>query len=332
MNPSIPNRRTRAVGLLSGGLDSTLAAKLMLEQGIDVLAVNFTSPFCTCTPKKAGCAAVVTAVKQLGGIHLKQFALREEYLEMVRKPKHGYGSALNPCVDCRIMKIRKAGEYMQKVGADFLFTGEVLGQRPMSQHKPALALIDRDSGFQGLILRPLSARYFKPTLPETTGLVDRDKLLGLTGRTRTPQISLAAEKNIRDYPCPAGGCLLTDKNFASRLKDYFVYADKPRMRDMPLLKIGRHFRLPGYDKIIVGRNAQECRQMENMSAAGSHLLVPLNFSGPTVLLQGNAIEAAIAKMLHYTNRRVPDPARISHRYGGKNKVISWQNDDGNKSR
>jgi len=332
MNPSILNRRTRAIGLLSGGLDSTLAAKLMLEQGIEVLAANFTSPFCTCTPKKAGCAAVVTAVKQLGGIRLKQFALREEYLEMVRNPKHGYGSALNPCIDCRIMKIKKAGEYMQKVGADFLFTGEVLGQRPMSQHKWALALIDRDSGFQGLILRPLSARYLEPTLPETTGLVDRGKLLDLSGRSRKPQISLAAEKNIRDYPCPAGGCLLTDKNFASRLKDYFVYTDKPRMRDMPLLKIGRHFRLPGDDKIIVARNEQECRQLKNIFVEGSHLLEPLNFSGPTVLLQGSAIEAAIVKMLHYTNRLVPEPARISHRYGGKNKVISWKNNAGNKSR
>jgi tRNA U34 2-thiouridine synthase MnmA/TrmU len=172
-------KRTKAVGLLSGGLDSTLAAKLVLGQGIEVYAVNFTS----------GCAAVVTAVKELGNIPLKQVALRDEYLEMVRKPKHGYGSGMNPCIDCRIMKIQKAGEYMREIDAAFLFTGEVLGQRPMSQHKHALELIDRESGMGGYTLRPLSAAQLEPTIPEVNGLVDRRKLLGISGRSRKKQIS-----------------------------------------------------------------------------------------------------------------------------------------------
>ena len=166
--------KIRALGLLSGGLDSTLAAKLMLEQGIEVYAINFTSPFCTCTPKKAGCAAVITAIKGLGGIPLKRVRLGDEYLEIVRNPKYGYGSGLNPCIDCRIFKIRKAVDHLRVIGASFLFTGEVIGQRPMSQHKSAINLIDRVSDLRGQILRPLSAIYMEPTIPEKKGWVDRN--------------------------------------------------------------------------------------------------------------------------------------------------------------
>lgn len=313
--------KLKAVGLLSGGLDSTLAAQLMLEQGIEVYAINFTSPFCTCTPKKAGCAAVITAVRGLGGVNLKQIALRDEYLEMVRNPRHGYGSEMNPCIDCRIMKIREAGKYMRKIGAAFLFTGEVLGQRPMSQRKAAIELIDRESGYPGYILRPLSARHFDPTVPELKGWVDRSKLLAISGRSRKIQISLAAEKGIRDYPCPAGGCLLTDKNFAEKLRDYFDHTPRPRIRDIALLKIGRHFRLADGGKIIVARNQQECKILENLSGNDSRFLVPRNFKGPTVLLQGNALEEAVAKMLHYTSRMVPDTARITQNHRGKETVI-----------
>lgn len=178
-------QKIRAIGLLSGGLDSTLAAKLMLEQGIDVYVINFTSPFCTCTPKKAGCAAVITAVKELDGIPLKRIALKDEYLEIVRNPMHGHGSGMNPCIDCRIMKIRKAGKYMHEMGASFVFTGEVLGQRPMSQHRAAIDIIDRESGLKDYILRPLSAANFKPTVPEIKGWVDRSKLLDISGRSRS---------------------------------------------------------------------------------------------------------------------------------------------------
>ncbi|MBW2028158.1 MAG: 7-cyano-7-deazaguanine synthase [Deltaproteobacteria bacterium] len=149
--------KTKAVGLLSGGLDSTLAAKILMDQGIEVYAINFTSPFCTCTPKSAGCAAVITAVRELGGIPLRRIALRDEYLEIVRNPRFGYGSGMNPCIDCRIEKIRRAGDYMREIGASFLFTGEVLGQRPMSQHRKALRIIDENSGLKGHILRPRCA-------------------------------------------------------------------------------------------------------------------------------------------------------------------------------
>jgi tRNA U34 2-thiouridine synthase MnmA/TrmU len=313
--------KIKAVGLLSGGLDSTLAAKLMLEQGIEVHAINFTSPFCTCTPKTAGCAAVITAVRELGDIPLRRVALRDEYLEMVRNPKHGYGSGLNPCIDCRVVKVRKAGEYMRAIGASFLFTGEVLGQRPMSQYKQAMELIDRESGFQGYILRPLSATHFKPTIPEQEGWVDRNKLLGISGRSRKSQMSLAAEKGIRDYPCPAGGCLLTDKNFAERMRDYFTFTEQTSMKDIPVLKAGRHFRLDNNEKIIVARNEQECKMLKELCPERDHLLAPLGFPGPVVILQGSSLDAAVEKMLRYTKRTVRGDARITHSYRGKTEIL-----------
>jgi tRNA U34 2-thiouridine synthase MnmA/TrmU len=316
-------KNIKAVGLLSGGLDSTLAAKMMLEQGIEVHAINFTSPFCTCTPKKAGCAAVVTAVKALGKIPLKQVAMRDEYLEMVRNPKHGYGKGINPCIDCRILKIKKAGDYMRKIGASFLFTGEVLGQRPMSQHKQAIAIIDDDSGLKGHILRPLSANHFEATVPEREGWVKREKLLGISGRSRKTQIALAAEKDIRDYPCPAGGCLLTDKYFSERMRDYLKFTDKPSIRDIPLLKVGRHFRLEGGDKLIVARNEQECKTLQNLYREKDHLLTPIDFPGPILILQGNSIQAAIEKMLHYTKPVYRKNVRINCLHRGKNQILTF---------
>lgn len=315
-------KKIRAVGLLSGGLDSTLATRLLLDQEIDVHAINFTSPFCLCTPKSAGCAAVVTAVRGLGNIPLKQVALKDEYLEMVRHPRHGYGSGMNPCIDCRIMKIKKAGEFMRKIGASFLFTGEVLGQRPMSQHRQAIDIIDRDSGLHGYILRPLSAALFEPTIPEVEGWVQRDRFLGISGRSRKPQMALAAEKGISDYPCPAGGCLLTDKNFAHKLSDYFRFQGKPTMRDIPLLRVGRHFRLENGDKIIVARDEEECKRLTNLCRETEHLFVPSDFTGPVVILQGESLKTALEKMLRYTKRSVNKSSCVDHLFMGKSETVT----------
>jgi tRNA-uridine 2-sulfurtransferase len=295
----------KAVGLLSGGLDSTLAAQLMIEQGIDVHAINFTSPFCQCTPKSSCCASIVDAVHQLGDIPLQRVVLGDDYLNMIASPRHGYGRGMNPCLDCRIMKLRKAGEYMREIGAAFLFTGEVLGQRPMSQHKRALALIDRDSGLGDVTVRPLSALHFEPTLPEREGWIDRAKLLSIQGRSRKEQIGLARDRGIADYPCPAGGCLLIDKNFAKRMRDYLQHIPQPRLNDIPLLKTGRHFRLPNGDKVIVARDEAEGKRLTELHRPDDHLLTPENFSGPLVLLQGSAIDAAIEKLLTYT-RKLPE--------------------------
>jgi tRNA U34 2-thiouridine synthase MnmA/TrmU len=311
----------QAVGLLSGGLDSTLAAKIMLEQGISVFAVNFVSPFCTCTPKNAGCAAVNTAVEELGAVPLKRIALKDDYLEMVRNPRHGRGSGMNPCIDCRLMKIRHAGRYMEEIGASFLFTGEVLGQRPMSQHRQAIETIDRESGLRGYILRPLSALQLEPTVPEERKWVRRDALLGISGRSRKTQMSLADRKGIADYPCPAGGCLLTDVHFSRKLKDYFSHTETPSMKDIPLLKVGRHVRLNGSNKVIVARNEKECGRLSTLSGENDHLFIPRKFSGPTVILQGDAREYAVATLLRYTKKSIPRNAEIIHVHRGGEECL-----------
>ena len=248
-------------------------------------------------------------------------AMKDEYLEIVQDPKHGYGSGMNPCLDCRILKIKKAGAYMREIGASFLFTGEVLGQRPMSQHRRSINLIDRESGYKGYILRPLSARHFEPTIPEEKGFVDRNKLLAITGRSRKIQMSLAAEKGINDYPCPAGGCLLTDKYFAGRLRDYLKYTKFPSMRDIPLLKTGRHFRLENGDKIIVARNERECHLLKKLCDENDHLFDPVDFSGPTVVLQGNSVEDAVEKLLYYTKRASSEKVDIVHSHRGSDEIV-----------
>jgi len=299
-----------AIGLLSGGLDSTLAAKLLIDQGIEVCAVNFVSPFCTCTPKSAGCASVITAVKQLGGIPLKRIVLGDDYLEMVKSPKYGYGRGVNPCIDCRIMKIRKAAEYMREIDASFLFTGEVLGQRPMSQHRRAMDIIDKESGIAGFILRPLSAGVLSPTIPEQEGWVNRDLLLTITGRSRKRQLSLASEKGIHDFQCAAGGCLLTDKNFALRMKDYLSHCDKPSCADMHLLKIGRHFRLANGDEIVVAHDDNEGTRLLQLRCDRATILAAENFSAPVVLLRGIDKASALRKMLEYTKHTIAENAEI----------------------
>ena len=245
--------KIKAVGLLSGGLDSTLAVKLLVDQGIEIIAYNLRTPFCTCE-SKGGCGAAAAAARF--GVEIVTEFAGDEYIELVKSPRHGRGSAMNPCIDCRIFILRRAKELMQNRGAAFCFTGEVLAQRPMSQHRRALALIVKEAGLEGKILRPLSAHLFKPTDAENENLVDRSRLLDIRGRSRKKQIALAAELGVTDYPCPAGGCLLTDKNFAARLADAFAHGED-RLRDINLLKLGRQFRLPSGAKAVVGRNEGE---------------------------------------------------------------------------
>ncbi|MFH1707160.1 MAG: hypothetical protein ABIF71_04500 [Planctomycetota bacterium] len=208
----------KAVGLLSGGLDSTLALRIVKDMGIEIHAINFTSPFCSCTSKRSTCSAAAAAAGKLA-IPMQSVALGEEYLAIVRNPPHGYGAGANPCVDCRILKLKKAGEYMSAIGACFLVTGEVVGQRPMSQKLQQLLHIEKEAGLQGLVVRPLSAQALPETIPEQRGWVIRAGFLAITGRSRKPQIGLAAELGIGDYPCPAGGCKLTEKGFSRKVFD-----------------------------------------------------------------------------------------------------------------
>ncbi len=274
----------KAISLLSGGLDSILATKLMLDQGIEVEALNFVTTFCTCTRK--GCQSAAKVAAEKFGIPLKIFNIQEEYLEVVKNPKHGYGSHMNPCIDCRIMIFKKAKEYMEQIGASFLFTGEVLGERPMSQRRDAIMLIEKEAGLKGLVVRPLSAQHFDPTIPEKEGIVDRNRLLDIKGRSRKPQISLAGEFGIRDYPCPAGGCLLTDPGFAKRMQDLIVH-DELTVENVKLLKVGRHFRLSDRVRLVVGRDEKENAILETFFKNGDLVLQVRDVPSPLAIVRGD---------------------------------------------
>lgn len=276
---------TKAIALLSGGLDSILAVKLILEQGIEVEAVNFLTVFCNCTAHGKTCQASKSAADQLG-IKLKVFEVSKEYFEVVKNPKYGYGKNINPCLDCRIFMFKKAAEYMRSSEASFLITGEVLGQRPMSQKGRAMKIIETDSGLEGLILRPLCAGLLKPTIAEREGLVDREKLLSIQGRCRKPQIELAKELDIKDYPCPAGGCLLTYKGFADKVRDLIKHQPDFTLNDARLLKVGRHFRLGPKTKLIVGRDEQDNKGLLGLAKDTDIHFYPTKTVGPIGIGRG----------------------------------------------
>ncbi|MGA3083296.1 MAG: 7-cyano-7-deazaguanine synthase [Thermodesulfobacteriota bacterium] len=277
----------KAVALLSGGLDSTLAVKLMIDQGIEVTAVHFTSVFCNCTPKTAGCKMQARKVAEEFSVPIHVIHKGMDYMKMVENPPHGYGRAMNACIDCRIYMLRKVKEIMSVWDASFVITGEVLGQRPMSQQRHMIRLIEKESGLTDLILRPLSAQHFVPTLPERAGLVDRDKLLNISGRSRKPQIALAEHLGVTDYPCPAGGCLLTDKVIAARLRDLFAHTADYNHTDLVLLTIGRHYRLFTDLKIILGRDQGENERLFSLAKNGQSIFEPFDFRGPTILTLGH---------------------------------------------
>ncbi|MEM3783990.1 MAG: hypothetical protein QXY88_03035 [Candidatus Bathyarchaeia archaeon] len=287
--------KVKALALLSGGLDSTLAVKLILDQGIEVEAINFVTPFCLC--KKGGCGASEVAKKF--GIPLKIVSLGDEYLRVIRKPKYGYGRNMNPCIDCRIFMLKEAKKYAREIGASFIFTGEVLDERPMSQHLKALKIIEEEAGLEGKILRPLSAKLLPKTQAEKKGLVDRNKLLDIRGKSRKRQIALAKEFGITDYPCPAGGCLLTYKEFAAKLRDLFKHKKLISLMDVQLLKVGRHFRF-GKNKIIVGRNKEENEKLLRLKAQSDYFFEAQGCGSPITLLQGPKIKQAIEKAAQLT--------------------------------
>jgi tRNA U34 2-thiouridine synthase MnmA/TrmU len=308
----------KAIALLSGGLDSTLAARLVLDQGINLEALNFMTVFCTCTNKEATCLASQKAVETLG-ISLRVLNVSEEYLNVVRHPKHGYGSNMNPCIDCRIFMLKKAKAYMEESGGSFIITGEVLGQRPMSQRRDAMRLIEKEAELEGLILRPLSAKFLPVTIPEREGWIDREKLLNIQGRSRKPQMKLAEQFNIRDYPCPAGGCLLTDPGFSRRIRDLMDHHTDFSLNDVHLLKFGRHFRLSPKAKLVVGRNEEENQKIETFSQAGDVLLKTVHYPGPVSLLRGEAdspeLDKAASIMVRYSKAKNLDKAEIIYRVG-----------------
>jgi tRNA-specific 2-thiouridylase len=285
--------RGRAVALLSGGLDSRLAVKLMLEQEIEVLGVNFVTPFCTCTAQ--GCRSEAREAAGQLGIPLKVVNNSDGLLKAVKNPRFGHGRGLNPCLDCRVLGFERAAEYMREVEATFLVTGEVLGQRPMSQRRRAMEMIEREAGLEGRVVRPLSARHMPPTEPEREGVIDRSRLLGLTGRSRRPQMDLAEDLGINDYPCPAGGCLLTDRTFAARLAALLEEFPDASMPQVTLLKAGRHFRSSVGQWMIVPREDLENRRLFNLRNALSAVVEAVDVGGPQggIMTRGKPADATI---------------------------------------
>ncbi len=285
------------VALISGGLDSALAAKLMCEQGMAVHGLFLSMSWGCCEKDKA-----VSSAQQLG-VPLMIVHVGDAYLDVIRAPKYGYGTAMNPCIDCRIYMFRIAKRYMEEVGAGFVVTGEVLGQRPMSQMRRPLELIEAESDLEGLLLRPLSAHLLEPTLPELLGVVDRRRLLRIAGRSRQEQLALAQHYEIRHYSTPAGGCLLTDETFAKKVKDLFAHEERPTTKDMELLTLGRHFRIGPRAKLILGRKEIENLMLEGHAQPGYLCLRP-KFAGPAALLVGEdtpaARDLAVLLMLQHT--------------------------------
>jgi tRNA-specific 2-thiouridylase len=277
---------TRAVALFSGGLDSQLAVVLVKNLGVDVTALTFATCFGCGGDKPGGCGYTTTQMADRLGVSILPIDLGQSYVDMVVNPRFGRGKHMNPCIDCRIMMLRTAKSFLDEVGADFLITGEVLGQRPMSQRRDAIALVDRETGFGEIILRPLSAKLLPITKPERDGLVDRELLCDIQGRSRHRQITLAEKLGITDYPTSAGGCLLTDEGFSRRLSDLLRHVDNPVVRDIELLKLGRHFRTPNGAKIIVGRNESENDALERLAGEGTPRLIAIGVGSPLTLVIG----------------------------------------------
>jgi hypothetical protein len=275
--------RARGLCLLSGGLDSRLAVCVLREQGVELEGIVFASPFFSLD-------AARQASRQLD-IPLRTVDFTRDILELVARPRHGFGSAMNPCIDCHARMIRRAGEVMVRDGFDFVATGEVLNQRPMSQNRRALGVVEKDAALDGRLLRPLSAKLLEPTVPETLGIVDRERLLDLNGRSRKPQVALAEKYGLKEYPAPAGGCLLTEKGFCRKLADLRDHEGLEDERLVWLLLTGRHFRLPGGAKCVVGRDARGNAELKQRRRDGDMLLYTVDVPGPTVLIAGGAEDA-----------------------------------------
>ena len=266
----------KAFALLSGGLDSILAVKLVQKQNIGVTGLTFTTPF-------FGAAKARAAALQID-LPLIAEDITAEHLQMLKAPRYGFGKNMNPCIDCHTLMLKIAGRKMEETGADFLITGEVLGQRPMSQTKQSLYIVAKNSGYADYILRPLSAQLLEPIKAEREGKVDRMQLLAISGRGRKDQMRLAEEFGIKEYPPPAGGCLLTDPMFARRLRNLMERGEDRQIRDYDLLKYGRHFRTDAGEKIIVGRNNADNEAMLALTREDDLVLHMAGYPGPTVLV------------------------------------------------
>ncbi|MDP3921669.1 MAG: 7-cyano-7-deazaguanine synthase [Candidatus Omnitrophota bacterium] len=292
----------KAVSLLSGGLDSTLATCILKEQGIEIEAINFQTMFGCC---KDDAREVATRL----GVGFTLLKVGDDYLDMIKNPKYGYGRAINPCVDCRSYMFTMAKKWMDQMGASFMISGEVLNQRPMSQKMRDFELIEAECGLEGRILRPLSAKRLPETEPEKAGIVDRSKLFGIEGRSRAELLKLAAKYGIENPPSASSGCALTEKPFAEKVRDVFENRPDYKRWEFEVLKTGRHFRLSSEAKVILGRNENENQYLISLHPEGTWLLEPEQFIGPYALVVGTASDEDLgmagAIMLRYSQNPRP---------------------------
>ena len=296
----------KAVSLLSGGLDSILATRLIMEQGVDVVALSFSSPFFgreTLQEREE----FLNSMMEENEIRAEFIDISREYMEMLGSPKHGYGSNFNPCIDCKILMVSKGLEYIKESGAKFIVSGEVLGQRPMSQRRDTMRVIERESGAEGILLRPLSAKLLDPTIPEMEGWVDRDALFDFSGRTRRPQMSMAERMGITNYPSPAGGCCLTDPIISERIRKLYQLKGKPHPEDISPLRLGRPFYLGNGTILTVGRDREENEKIEEIVRPKDLFIMLESIPGPLGLLRGastnSEIDLAMSIVARYSKVR-----------------------------
>jgi tRNA-specific 2-thiouridylase len=308
----------KAISLFSGGLDSILAVELIREQGIDIEGITFETPFFNASKARISAKKI--------GLSLGIVDITDPHLAMIKAPRYGYGKNMNPCIDCHTLMLRMAGKVMEESGADLVFTGEVLGQRPMSQTRQSLHVVAKNSGYADFIVRPLSARLLPETRPEQEGKVNRSKLLSIQGRGRKIQLQLSRHYGIENYPPPAGGCLLTDPNFSRRLKDLFDHCPDHSIRDIELLKLGRHFRIHADVKLIVGRNETDNAAIQALIQDRDMILHMADSRGPTVLVPNGCDETMLMTAAGfcclYANTPKDLPGKVICKTGGIARTVA----------
>ena len=321
---TVTEEKKKVVALLSGGLDSQLAVRMMQEQGFDVSAVAIKTPFCDFDCGR-GCGFEIRERADDLDVNLKTVYLGDEYIEMLKHPKYGTGAGFNPCVDCRSMMFEAAKKHMDEIGAEFIISGEVLGQRPMSQHGPALRTIEKETGLLGKIVRPLSAGLLPATDPEKDGLIKRENLGMIKGRTRKSQLEMAKKYGIENPPNAGGGCLLTDPAFGLRAKDLFEHIENPTINDIDLLKVGRQFRLDEKTKLVVGRNKDENEMIKAIALPNDILLEARDHMGPVSILRGENVnqhvEFASSVTLRYSDAPKEGKSFVTIRKDKKNEEL-----------
>ncbi|MEW5993403.1 MAG: hypothetical protein AB1744_03310 [Candidatus Zixiibacteriota bacterium] len=327
-------KRGHAIALYSGGLDSALAILLILRQNIEVTALIFMTHFGCDLGDRSSCGSNPYPAAEKFGFNIKLMHLGQKFVDIVVNPKYGRGKQMNVCVDCRILMLREAKEFMEMVNADFIITGEVMGQRPMSQTRDKMNLVIKEAGLKGKLLRPLSAKLLPPTEPELSGMVDREQLEGISGRSRKRQLELARQFGLEDYSQPASGCLLTDAGYSNRLRDLLAHTEKVTFDDLNLLKAGRHFRLDANTKAIVGRNEEDNQLLLQYKRPHHVHLEVLHIGSPVTLLVGDHTDENIRRTAaitaRYTAARNEPQVEVgvfNHGFVGQSIVVRPATDD-----